>query len=162
MKGYRKGMAVACVNIGKHIPFVKKHIIKFAEKNSEKLTNIDQQIALLHSQKKRTFYLSLFLEYVARIIGCLEIWLILNVLTTDVSFMDCMLVVAFSSLLANILFFLPMQLGGREGGFALAVAGLSLSGAFGVYAALLTRVRELFWIVVGLVLVKIGNKKNDK
>ena len=162
MKGYRNGMAVACVNIGSHIPFLKQRVIRFAEKNKDKLENIDQQIALLHNQKKSTFYSSLFLEYIARIVGCLEIWLILNVLTTDVSFMNCVLVVAFSSLLANILFFLPMQLGGREGGFALAVAGLSLSGAFGVYAALLTRVRELFWIVIGLVLVKIGNKKNDR
>lgn len=159
IKGYRHGMVVACLNIGGHIPFLKKFAIKFAEKNIQKLQSIDQQISLLHSQKKRTFYTSLLLEYIARIVGCLEIWLILNVLTTNVNFMDCVLVVAFSSLLANILFFLPMQLGGREGGFALAVAGLSLSGAFGVYAALITRVRELFWIVVGLVLVKFGNKK---
>ena len=162
IKGYKHGMAVACLNIASHIPFLKKHAVRFLDKNKEKLENIDNQIALLHSQKKRTFYGSLSLEYIARIVGCLEIWLILNVLTTDVSFMNCVLVVAFSSLLANILFFLPMQLGGREGGFALAVAGLSLSGAFGVYAALLTRVRELFWIIVGLVLVKFGNKKNDK
>ncbi len=161
MKGYKNGMAVACVNIGSHIPFLKKYAIQFSEKNREKLQNIDQQIALLHKQKKHTFYASLALEYVARIVGCLEIWLILNVLTTNVSFMNCVLVVAFSSLLANILFFLPMQLGGREGGFALAVAGLSLSGAFGVYAALITRVRELFWIVVGLILVKFGNKKKN-
>ena len=88
-----------------------------------------------------------------------EVWLILNVLTTNVSFVNCILIVAFSSLLANLLFFLPMQLGGREGGFALAVGGLSLSGAYGVYAALITRVRELFWIVIGLALMKIGNKK---
>lgn len=57
---------------------------------------------------------------------------------------------------------MPMQLGGREGGFALAVGGLSLSGAYGVYTALITRVRELFWIVIGLALMKIGNiKKTD-
>lgn len=160
MKGYRNGMAKACVNIGGHIPFLKKYAIRFAENNKEKLENIDQQIALLHKQKKSTFYASLSLEFVARIVGCLEIWLILNILTSDVSFVDCILVVAFSSLMANILFFLPMQLGGREGGFALAVAGLSLSGAYGVYAALITRVRECFWIVVGLVLVKFGNKKD--
>ena len=55
-----------------------------------------------------------------------------------------------------------MHLGGREGGFTLAVDGLSWSGAFGVYASLLTRVREVFWIIVGLVLVKFGNKNNDK
>ncbi len=71
---------------------------------------------------------------------------------------DC----GFSSLLANLLFFLPMQLGGREGGFALAVGGLSLSGAYGVYAALITRIREMVWIVIGLVLMKVGNFKQSK
>ena len=71
---------------------------------------------------------------------------------------DC----GFLSLLANLLFFLPMQLGGREGGFALAVGGLSLSGAYGVYAALITRIREMVWIVIGLVLMKVGNFKQSK
>ena len=159
VKGYRHGMAVACVRMGSHIPFLKHSVIRFSETHKEKLENIDKQIALLHQQKKSTFYSALFLEYSARIVSCLEVWLILNVLTTNVSFVNCILIVAFSSLLANLLFFLPMQLGGREGGFALAVGGLSLSGAYGVYAALITRVRELFWIVIGLALMKIGNKK---
>lgn len=159
VKGYRHGMAVACVRMGSHIPFLKHRVIRFSETHKEQLENIDKQIALLHQQKKSTFYSALFLEYSARIVSCLEVWLILNVLTTNVSFVNCILIVAFSSLLANLLFFLPMQLGGREGGFALAVGGLSLSGAYGVYAALITRVRELFWIVIGLALMKIGNKK---
>ena len=138
---------------------MKKHAVRFAELHKEKLETIDSQIALLHQQRKSTFYSALGLEYTARIVGCLEVWLILNVLTTDVSFVGCILIVAFSSLLANLLFFLPMQLGGREGGFALAVAGLSLSGAYGVFAALITRLREMVWIVIGLVLMKIGNRK---
>ena len=159
VKGYRHGMAVACVRMGSHIPFLKHRVIRFSVTLKENLEYIDKQIALLHQQKKSTFYSALFLEYLARIVSCLEVWLILNVLTTNVSFVSCILIVAFSSLLANLLFFLPMQLGGREGGFALAVGGLSLSGAYGVYAALITRVRELFWIVIGLALMKIGNKK---
>ncbi|MEG1865377.1 MAG: lysylphosphatidylglycerol synthase transmembrane domain-containing protein [Bacteroides sp.] len=159
VKGYRNGMAVACVRMGSHLPFLKKRAVRFSEKNKEKLETIDGQIALLHQQRKSTFYGALLLEYVARIVSCLEVWLIMNVLTSDVSFLSCVLIVAFSSLLANLLFFLPMQLGGREGGFALAVGGLSLSGGFGVYTALITRVRELFWIVIGLALMKMGNKK---
>lgn len=159
MKGYRHGMAVACIRLGSRIPFLKQRAIRFSETHKEPLENIDSQIALLHRQKKSTFYSALLLEYLARIVSCLEVWLIMNVLTTNVSFVSCVLIVAFSSLLANLLFFLPMQLGGREGGFALAVGGLSLSGGFGVYTALITRVRELFWIVIGLALMKIGNKK---
>ena len=162
MKGYRQGMAVAFVRMGGRIPFLKKKVFHFANAHKEKLENIDKQIALLHQQKKQTFYSALILEYTARVVSCLEIWLILNVLTTHVSFADCCLIAAFSSLLANLLFFLPMQLGGREGGFALAVGGLSLSGAYGVYAALITRVREMVWIVIGLVLMKVGNFKQSK
>lgn len=159
IKGYQHGMAVAFVRLGSRLPFLKKKVIGFAEVHREQLENIDRQIALLHQQKKRTFYAALSLEYIARVVSCLEIWLILNVLTTNVSFANCCLIAAFSSLIANLLFFLPMQLGGREGGFALAVGGLSLSGAYGVYAALITRVREIVWIVIGLALMKIGNKK---
>ena len=162
MKGYRQGMAVAFVRMGGRIPFLKKKVFHFANAHKEKLENIDKQIALLHQQKKQTFYSALLLEYTARVVSCLEIWLRLNVLTTHVSFADCCLIAAFSSLLANLLFFLPMQLGGREGGFALAVGGLSLSGAYGVYAALITRIREMVWIVIGLVLMKVGNFKQSK
>ena len=161
IKGYQHGMAVAFVRLGSRLPFLRKKVIHFAEVYREQLENIDQQIALLHRQKKQTFYAALSLEYMARVVSCLEIWLILNVLTTHVSFADCCLIAAFSSLLANLLFFLPMQLGGREGGFALAVGGLSLSGAYGVYAALITRVREMVWIVIGLALMKVGNKVKE-
>ena len=53
-----------------------------------------------------------------------------------------------------------MSMGAREGGFALAVGGLSLSGAYGVYASLLIRVRELVWIAIGLILIKIGDPRS--
>ena len=57
-----------------------------------------------------------------------------------------------------------MQLGAREGGFALSVSGLSIPSAFGVYTSLITRVRELIWIIIGVMLMKIGNgtPNNDK
>lgn len=57
----------------------------------------------------------------------------------------------------QLFFFSPMQLGAREGGFALAVGGLAIPGAFGVYTGLITRVRELIWIVIGVLLMKVGN-----
>ncbi len=53
IKGYREGMAVAMVRMGSHIPFLKKYAIRFAEKHSQKLQQIDTQIALLHQQRKK-------------------------------------------------------------------------------------------------------------
>ena len=90
----------------------------------------------------------------------MEVWFILNILTSDVSFLACILIMAFTSLFANLFFFSPMQLGAREGGFALATGGLAIPSAFGIYTGLITRVRELIWIVIGVLLMKVGNGVN--
>ena len=162
MKGYKNGMAVRTLRLLCHVPFIKRWAVGFVERQHETLTRIDHQIAELHQQRKRTFYTAFLLEFLSRIVGCLEVWFILNILTTDVSFADCILIMAFSSLFSNLFFFSPMQLGAREGGLALAVGGLSIPLAFGVYTGLLTRVRELIWIVIGVALMKVGNKLSNE
>ena len=48
-----------------------------------------------------------------------------------------------------------MQMGTREGGFVLATTTLALPAGIGVYIGLCTRIRELFWILVGVMLTKI-------
>ena len=142
--------------ISKENKLIKR--IEFSKKES--LEKIDAQIAELHQQRRKTFYLSFLFEYIARVLTSVEIFFILKILTPEVYFIDCVLIMSFTSLFANLFFFSPMQLGAREGGFALAVSGLSLSGAFGVYTSLITRVRELIWIAIGVILMKIGNIKN--
>ena len=83
------------------------------------------------------------------------------ILTDTVSFWDCILIQAFTSLFANLFFFsfMPLEMGTREGGFALAVGGLSMSGASGVLAGLLTRIRELIWVAIGIGLIKVRKGK---
>ena len=78
----------------------------------------------------------------------------------DVTFVDAVLVLAFSSLIGNLLFFFPMQLGAREGGLALIIKILGLSApGIGLFTSFYTRIRELFWIFIGVGLVKVGNKQ---
>ncbi len=162
MKGYKNGMAVRTLRLLGHVPFVKGWARRFSENKRESLERVDRQIAELHKQRKSTFYASLGLEYLARIVGCLEVYFILNILTTDVSFPACILIMSFTSLFANLFFFSPMQLGAREGGFALATGGLAIPSAFGVYTGLITRVRELVWIAIGVALMKVGTGVPDK
>lgn len=157
MKGYRHGMAVKTLALCARLPFLKKWAVRFASEKAETLRRIDMQIAQLHGQRRFTFFASLGLEYLARVVGCLEVYFILLVLTNNVSFLDCFFIMAFTSLFANLFFFSPMQLGAREGGFALASAGVAIPGAYGVYTGLITRVRELVWIVIGVLLMKVGN-----
>jgi uncharacterized protein (TIRG00374 family) len=159
MKGYRNGFAKRGLKMLTHVPFIRNWAKRFVEEKKESIEKVDQQIAELHKQRKATFYLSLSLEFLSRIVGCLEIFFILKMMTPHVNFWDCILIQAFSSLFANVFFFSPMQLGAREGGLAIITSTLSLKSGFGVTTGLITRVRELIWIAIGLGLMKIGNGK---
>lgn len=156
LKGYKNGIVNSLLNIFAKIPFLKRKAGAFVERHKEKLSNIDLQIATLHSKNRTTFFLAVFLEFMCRVLSSFEIMFILLIITPDITFLDSMLILAFTSLFANMLFFLPLQLGGREGGFMMSVAGLSISASAGVFVALIVRLRELFWTGLGLLLIKVG------
>lgn len=159
MRGYRKGFTLLLLRGLTKVPFVKGWASRFMETQRTTLENIDRQIAALHATRPTTFYFSLCSELLARIVSCAEILFFLHLFSVDVNFVTCILILGFTSLFANALFFLPMQLGGREGGFAMATGGLALSAGIGVSLGLLIRLRELVCVIIGLALMKIGNKK---
>ena len=103
------------------------------------------------------FIRALLLELSSRLVNVIEYWLVMHALGyPSFGYFEALLVVAFSSLLANILFFSPMQVGTREGGILLALQYL-LSGHLLPVALTLsfaTRIREFFWIAVGLAIMK--------
>ena len=157
--GYKNGLIVKLYSILLKIPYARKPARKFYDQHLEAMKQVDRNIAYLHKEKK-AFWGSLFYEYVGRVINSFEFYFILTAFGLSTDFWDALLVLAFSSLIGNILFFFPMQLGAREGGLALIVKILSIgAGGVGVFASFYTRIRELFWIFVGVSLVKVGNKK---
>ena len=158
MKGYRSGLVVKTFGVLSHIPYVGRWATRFMEKNAEALQRVDTQIAALHAQRKSTFYLSLGLELLARVVSSLEIYFLMRILTPEVTVVDSVLIMAFSSLFSNLMFFMPMQIGAREGSIALVADRLHLTAGYGLFTGILCRVRELCWIVIGLVMIKVSGR----
>ena len=61
-----------------------------------------------------------------------------------------------------MLFFMPLQLGGREGGFLMSIKDLGLTLEVGIFVALLVRIRELIWTAIGLLLIKLDKKVEEE
>ena len=157
ISGYRKGLAVRAMNLLRHIPFVKKWARPFIDRHRGELDTIDCQIAALHRQSRATFIAAVGLELTCRLLSALEIYFILLVILPEVSYIQCVLILSFTSLFANLLFFIPLQLGGREGGFLMSAAGLGIATSAGIFVALIVRMRELLLTGVGLLLIKLGS-----
>lgn len=161
-KGYRKGLVMNVLRVSSKIPFLKKTIRKFIQKEEKNIQTIDIQIASLHGENKVKFYLSLAIELFARVLSCAEIYFIFIALDHPVTYINCILIMGFTSLFANILFFSPMQIGTREGGFLLIFGILGLPSVWAVSISFITRIRELFWMMIGIFLMKINLKDGSK
>ena len=162
MMGYKKGLAVRLVRWLGHLPWLGRWARRMAEEQGDKLRTVDSQIAALHSQNPKTLVTAVALELLCRLLSSFEVMFVLLVITPDVSYWSCVVILAFTSLLANLLFFIPLQLGGREGGFMLSTAGLAMTASSGIFVALIVRIRELIWTAIGLLLIKMERKNSNK
>ncbi len=159
-RGYRRGIAVTGMNLLSHFPMIKRWAQPYVERNRDKLAEVDSQISALQGQNPITYGTTVMLEIVCRLFATLEIYFILLVIMPEVTIPQCILIYSFTSLFANMLFFMPLQLGGREGGFLMSTEGLSMTARAGIFVALLARVRELIWTAIGLLLIKLDKKES--
>lgn len=141
------------------VPGLKKWSRRFHTKHIEGFRQADENVMYL-KKCPRAFWTSLAGEFGSRLINVFEIWLILHAFgIPGVTYTDALLVIGFSSFVANVLYILPLQLGAREGGLAIIMRVLfGVTANVGILVGFYTRIRELFWVSLGLLVMKIGNK----
>ncbi|WP_400263393.1 lysylphosphatidylglycerol synthase transmembrane domain-containing protein [Sphingobacterium sp. SG20118] len=155
---YRSGLVVSVLGFLTKLPFLGKYFSKLIAHNKAVFEDIDIQIKDLFDNRKRNFYTALSWEFLARVVGCAELYFISIALGLNMDVIQAFIVSSGSSLFANLIFFLPMQLGTREGGLAMALVSIGFPASVGVIMGLATRIREIVWIGIGLVWMSIVRK----
>ena len=156
LRGYRRGAVRSAVRLAERCPWAGRRVGAWRMHHAAQLERIDGGIASLLGHHRARFAGSLALEVASRVVNCAEVWLLMAALGMPVGYGDAVLVVALSSLLANLLFFAPLQMGTREGGILLALQlirpemGLGVLMPLAVAVSLATRIREFVWIAIGL------------
>ncbi len=153
---YTRGGVNRALIISSRLPFIGKKIKAYRTNNQEKISQMDELISDLYKNRKRDFFLSLSFEFIARILVCVEVILMMQAIKQPITFGESVLIESLQSLISNLFFFMPMQMGAREGGFVIVYGMLSIPLAYGVFVSICKRIRELFWTLIGVVLIKIN------
>ncbi len=156
---YKKGIVFSFMHFLKKIPLLKKTAAKILEKEKT-LQEIEDHVVAFYNTRRKAFYYTLGFEYFSRLIGSLEFYFIMRALGLNIDFLQAIYISAASSLLANIMFFMPLQLGTREGSLYLVYESLRFPPGQGILVSIVTRIREFFWILLGLLLMKFSSVKS--
>jgi uncharacterized protein (TIRG00374 family) len=151
---HRQGMLERTLNFLHRTPGLGK-LAGIIEPRREALAEMDQHITSFHHASPRRFWMAVALEYMGRALMMLEYFLILRSVGTPASYFDAYLIGSFTSVVGIVLFIVPFDVGTKEGGFYAVFRALGLDPHLGIYTSVISRVRELAWILVGLGLLAL-------
>jgi uncharacterized protein (TIRG00374 family) len=136
-----------------------KKLNEVIETHHDKLDEADRFIRDFYNTRKKDFYLVVFYEFVSRVISSLEYYFILMAVGVNIGIFEAIFINAGMSLVINLTFFIPFQLGAREGSLVFVHGMLGIDSSLGIYAGLVNRVREFFWILMGLTFIQLTGRK---
>ncbi len=124
--------------------------LTFLEKRESQLREMDETIRRFYSENRRTFYVALCTFFLAWFCETLEVYAILYYLDVGIDIWTSISIAALTVFIKGGTFFIPGSLGAQEGGYTLLLVSFGYTEVTGITFALIRRLREILWIVIGL------------
>jgi uncharacterized protein (TIRG00374 family) len=158
LTGHRRGGLERLLDLMHRMPLVDR-LARRLEPKRAALAQMDEQITDFYHRRPRRFFQALALEYLSRSIFMFEYVLIALGVGLSISFAQAYVIGGLSSLVQNVIFVVPFEVGTKEGSLYLLFRLLGLDPALGVYTAIVSRLRDLAWIGGGLALVWFSGRR---
>ncbi len=152
----KRGLVVSLMQLLAKLPLVGGRIVALMEKKSDQFEEIDRDMEAFY-RRHGDFWLTTLIEYAARLLEAAEFWLIFLALGLDVPFIYCVVALSCASLVGNLLAFIPMQIGTREMGLALAMSWVDLASPLSLTASIMSRIREIIYTAAGTLMLLVRN-----
>ena len=152
----KRGLVVSCMNLLGKLPLVGEKIVALMEKKADQFEEIDRDMEAFY-RRHADFWLTTLVEYTARLLEAAEFWLIFLALDLNVPYIYCVVALSCASLVGNLLAFIPMQIGTREMGLALAMSWVDLASPLSLTASIMSRIREIIYTAAGTLMMLVRN-----
>ena len=134
-------------------------VSRLLEKKKEILGILDENMRLLYQRGRVNIPLSIWLHFMARIIGVFEVLIVLWVLHHPMGFFGSWFISAAVTIANTILFIVPGHWGVQEGMYALVFKTMYFSASVGLSLAIIRRIRRIFLLGLGLMLFNLKKEK---
>jgi hypothetical protein len=124
-------------------------------KKEELLRMLDKNLRRLYQRGAASIPLAIGLHFLARLVGVFEVLVVLWVLHQPVSFLGGWFISAAVTMANTILFVVPGHWGVQEGMYVLVLKTMYFSGTVGLSLAIIRRIRRLFLLGFGLLLLHL-------
>ena len=122
------------------------------EKFLSHLQEFDDRLVQFYTVKRTYFFGALGLNLLNWYLGALEIYIILYFLGHPISIADSIILETLVELVRAGTFFIPATIGTQEVAFLSATGAITGEPTLGLATALMRRVREIVWFILGFVI----------
>jgi uncharacterized membrane protein YbhN (UPF0104 family) len=155
---HQSGVVAPLVRLLGRIPLLRRLVVKL-EAKKDTIEELDTLITDFYHTAPGRFFLCVGLDTFGRILSCGEFWLMAKGIGLELNLLQAFVMGSFGTLIVNIIFFVPLEAGVKEGSFYFIFQMLNLDPALGVFAAIVQRLREFAWIGLGLLFTLGEHKK---
>ena len=129
--------------------------VAFLESREAKLMALDRAIKDFYDHDRRRFYASIGAFFLGWLAEALEVYAILFCLGPPPGVAVSISIGALAVLIKGGTFFIPGSVGAQEAGNVMLLMAYGYSDVDGITFAILRRIRELVWIVAGLICLAV-------
>lgn len=152
LSAHRRGLLERLLNWMHRLPLLRRLAARLEPRRSL-LVELDTQITQFYHRHPRRFIQAIVLEYVSRCVFMLELLLIVASVGVRIGYPRAFAIGGLEAILGNVMFFVPFELGSREGAFVALFGLFGMDPQLGLYASIVGRVRDFTWIGIGLALM---------
>jgi putative membrane protein len=132
--------------------FSRDSVASWIAKTLAVISDVEDRLVHFYQRQKSRLLIALVLAFGNWVLGVAEVYYVMAFLGTPISWTNAWIIESIAQLVRAGAFFIPAGIGVQEGAFVLIGASITGSPAMGLAVAIIRRLREIIWIVLGLVI----------
>jgi uncharacterized membrane protein YbhN (UPF0104 family) len=129
------------------------------QEHETQLRTLDQNLRVLYTRSNHRALLPIALQVVGRLLGTVEIIIIMAVLKSPVTFVQAIVISAVVTIGNSVFFILPGQWGVMESFYILTLQSMGYPAAVGLSLSVIRRIRNIVFVGLGLALFSLDKRR---